>query len=410
MQRSSTNSLTYFTLDLQGSLLALTENAGNLVEERNYDAWGRPRNPSTLAYTLANPFGGSSSNYTLRCYTFHEHLEEFDLINMNGRMYDTHLAKFLNADPLLQDYENSQNYNRYSYVLNNPLKYTDPTGYAGYSNAGISGISSNAGSSNNFGSIGETWHSSFSSMFNELGEFFASEGGDETGKGGGGGNSRGISFNYSRLNRSGLAGNGTNYYSLFYYLPLGRAFPFMLPNNNNYPFKLDEPSGIFSIGFAKYGFGIYSLNCKQEFQSSLGLLHCEMGNRTYGVNYMFFDKSQSAGQFTFREEITFGAGIQWGAFRNVNYTNLNTKTNGHVVGFGQDLNLTLSIGRNGGLFQFDNNKYIDYSFNAIFNLHTDQMFPVCFLDTKTSQYTSTNWLSSTSFGYHILGATLKFKF
>ncbi|OYU95575.1 MAG: hypothetical protein CFE21_10555 [Bacteroidetes bacterium B1(2017)] len=130
MHRSSTNALTYFTLDLQGSLLALTDNAGNLVAERNYDAWGRPRNPATLAYTLANPFGGSSSNYTLRGYTFHEHLEEFDLINMNGRMYDTHLAKFLNADPLLQDYENSQNYNRYSYVLNNPLKYTDPSGYA----------------------------------------------------------------------------------------------------------------------------------------------------------------------------------------------------------------------------------------------------------------------------------------
>ncbi|OYU95573.1 MAG: hypothetical protein CFE21_10545 [Bacteroidetes bacterium B1(2017)] len=177
MHRSSTNALTYFTLDLQGSLLTLTDNAGNLVEERNYDAWGRPRNPATLAYTLSNPFGGSSSNYTLRGYTFHEHLEEFDLINMNGRMYDTHLAKFLNADPLLQDYENSQNYNRYSYVLNNPLKYTDPTGYAGYSNAGISGISSNTGGSNNFGSIGETWHSSFSSMFNELGEFFASESG-----------------------------------------------------------------------------------------------------------------------------------------------------------------------------------------------------------------------------------------
>ena len=61
---------------------------------------------------------------------FHEHLEEFNLINMNGRVYDPLLARFLNADPLLQDNTDGQNYNRYSYVLNNPTKYTDPSGYA----------------------------------------------------------------------------------------------------------------------------------------------------------------------------------------------------------------------------------------------------------------------------------------
>ncbi len=115
---------------MQGSLMAISNMAGAVVEERNYDAWGRPRNPTTLAYTLPNPFGGATSNYTLRGYTFHEHLDMFDLINMNGRMYDTHLGIFLNADPLLQDPTNVQNYNRNSYVLNNPLKYTDPSGYA----------------------------------------------------------------------------------------------------------------------------------------------------------------------------------------------------------------------------------------------------------------------------------------
>lgn len=64
-------------------------------------------------------------------------LKEFNLINMpvllaagNGRMYDPLLARFLNADPLIQDNTDAQNYNRYSYVLNNPTKYTDPSGYA----------------------------------------------------------------------------------------------------------------------------------------------------------------------------------------------------------------------------------------------------------------------------------------
>ena len=48
---------------------------------------------------------------------------------MNGRIYDPTLGGFLQADPHIQAPKNSQNYNRYSYVLNNPLSYTDPSGY-----------------------------------------------------------------------------------------------------------------------------------------------------------------------------------------------------------------------------------------------------------------------------------------
>ena len=48
---------------------------------------------------------------------------------MNGRIYDPTLGRFLQADPHIQAPMNSQNYNRYSYVLNNPLSYTDPSGY-----------------------------------------------------------------------------------------------------------------------------------------------------------------------------------------------------------------------------------------------------------------------------------------
>ena len=69
-------------------------------------------------------------NWLYRGYTGHEHLKEFDLINMNGRMYDPVLARFLSPDKLLQNPSNTQNYNGYSYVLNNPLKYTDPSGWA----------------------------------------------------------------------------------------------------------------------------------------------------------------------------------------------------------------------------------------------------------------------------------------
>jgi hypothetical protein len=48
---------------------------------------------------------------------------------MNGRIYDPTLGRFLQADPFIQYPNNSQSFNRYSYVLNNPLSYTDPSGY-----------------------------------------------------------------------------------------------------------------------------------------------------------------------------------------------------------------------------------------------------------------------------------------
>lgn len=40
------------------------------------------------------------------------------------------LGRFLQADPFIQAPKNSQNYNRYSYVMNNPLSYADPSGFS----------------------------------------------------------------------------------------------------------------------------------------------------------------------------------------------------------------------------------------------------------------------------------------
>jgi hypothetical protein len=54
---------------------------------------------------------------------------------MNGRIYDPELGRMLSPDPFVQVPEYSQNFNRYSYVLNNPLNLTDPTGYSWISKA-----------------------------------------------------------------------------------------------------------------------------------------------------------------------------------------------------------------------------------------------------------------------------------
>ena len=98
-----------------GSIVKLTDNAGTEVFKASYDVWGRR--------TVAN-----NTFKFHRGYTGHEHLDEFKLIDMNGRMYDPLLARFLSPDPFVQMPDFSQNFNRYTYCLNNPLIYTDPSG------------------------------------------------------------------------------------------------------------------------------------------------------------------------------------------------------------------------------------------------------------------------------------------
>ncbi len=66
---------------------------------------------------------------TPRGFTDHEHLDDFALVHMNGRIYDPVLGRFLSADPFIQFPESTQGLNRYSYTHNNPLSFTDPSGY-----------------------------------------------------------------------------------------------------------------------------------------------------------------------------------------------------------------------------------------------------------------------------------------
>ena len=105
----------YAFRDNLGSYLKLYDEQGTAVFEAEYDAWGRQ---SVTQNTIGFHRG----------YTGHEHLPEFGLINMNGRMYDPLLGRFLSPDNYVQEPYNSQNFNRYAYCLNNPLKYVDPDG------------------------------------------------------------------------------------------------------------------------------------------------------------------------------------------------------------------------------------------------------------------------------------------
>jgi RHS repeat-associated protein len=100
------------------------------LESHGYDAWGMRRNPDGSA----NPNLPAASMD--RGYTGHEMMDAVGLIHMNGRIYDPKLGRFLQADPIIQAPFNLQSYNRYSYVLNNPLVYTDPSGFSWWTEKG----------------------------------------------------------------------------------------------------------------------------------------------------------------------------------------------------------------------------------------------------------------------------------
>ena len=116
------NQLHYVYKDHLGSWTTITDANGTVEREQSFDAWGNMRNPDTWTGTV------TQQPMFDRGYTGHEHLNSFGLINMNGRMYDPVMSSFLSVDNYVQCPDFSQNFNRYAYCLNNPLKYTDPSG------------------------------------------------------------------------------------------------------------------------------------------------------------------------------------------------------------------------------------------------------------------------------------------
>lgn len=125
---NGTTQLNYVLNDNLGSPVLITSNTSSpsIIEEYSFDSWGRRRNPTDWSYTNI-----PIAQQMIRGYTLHEHLDEFAMINMNGRVYDPVIGRFIQADNKDQAPDNLQNYNRYAYCSNNPLKYIDPSGHYG---------------------------------------------------------------------------------------------------------------------------------------------------------------------------------------------------------------------------------------------------------------------------------------
>lgn len=167
----------YLLRDYQGSIVSIADQSGTIVEKRIFDAWG-------AVAKVQDGSGNTLAGLTLldRGYTGHEHLQSVGLINMNGRIYDPKLHRFLQPDNNIQDPFNTQSYNRYGYVVNNPLKFTDPSGeiwgfVLGFAaSLYVHGGSASGGETNPFKWNSSTWVSAFSGTASSVASYNATTG------------------------------------------------------------------------------------------------------------------------------------------------------------------------------------------------------------------------------------------
>jgi RHS repeat-associated protein len=122
----SAASIRYLHYDHLGSVDAVTNGRGGVIQRMSFDAFGQ-RRETDWGGTLSDDSG--LKDYTDRGFTDQEQLDATGLIHMNGRVYDPVIGRFTSADPIVQAPFASQSLNRYSYVWNNPLSLTDPSGF-----------------------------------------------------------------------------------------------------------------------------------------------------------------------------------------------------------------------------------------------------------------------------------------
>ncbi len=127
----------YLHKDHLGSIVAVTDDqidAEAPVQEVGFDPFGNRRSTDWLGVMgsdIVESILNTPERKTTRGFTGHEHLDRTGFIHMNGRVYDSVIGRFLTPDPLVQAPTLSQSWNRYTYVWNNPMRRTDPSGFAG---------------------------------------------------------------------------------------------------------------------------------------------------------------------------------------------------------------------------------------------------------------------------------------
>ncbi len=108
--------LHYIYTDHLGSANTLVDQGGTVVDTKRFYPFGEYRTFPT-------------TDLTNRGFTGHQQNDSLGLIYMNARYYVPGVGRFASADTIVPDPENPQSFNRYSYTLNNPLRYVDPSGH-----------------------------------------------------------------------------------------------------------------------------------------------------------------------------------------------------------------------------------------------------------------------------------------
>jgi len=134
---TAAETLNYIVSDHQGSYSSI-QNSGNpgtnLVAE-SFTAFGNRRNGDTWSGAPTTADETNINNTTRRGYTGESVIgNSMGLNHLNGRVEDAITGRFLSADPMGINPGNTQSFNRYTYVNNNPLTLVDPSGYAPKSN------------------------------------------------------------------------------------------------------------------------------------------------------------------------------------------------------------------------------------------------------------------------------------
>ncbi|WP_169337027.1 RHS repeat domain-containing protein [Algicola sagamiensis] len=111
--------------DALGSTTAVTDENGVVVSQSLFDPFGK-RQDVIASSSKIDQYQPMEEN---RGFTGHEEINRTGIIHMNGRIYDMDVGRFMQADPFIQYPSDTQGYNRYAYVQNNPLKFTDPSGF-----------------------------------------------------------------------------------------------------------------------------------------------------------------------------------------------------------------------------------------------------------------------------------------
>lgn len=137
LDQAGNETTSYVHSDHLGSSDTLTNDQGNIAidpvthvqQVMSFDVFGLRRDPNNWSYDLTGSQVAGLKSFTDRGYTNQEQLDNVGLVDMNGRVYDPSIGRFVSADPTVPNPNYSQAFNRYMYVYGNPLAMADPSGF-----------------------------------------------------------------------------------------------------------------------------------------------------------------------------------------------------------------------------------------------------------------------------------------